>query len=78
MLDHLRNLGYKIPESYNNKYSTFLSDYKEELRNAYSSLGRQNNPLDTMFSGILDVFEEGTGLDFENLLFNSFDLMSRE
>lgn len=78
MLDHLRNLGYKIPESYNDKYSNFLSDYKRELQNAYSGLGHQNNPFDTMFSGLLDVFEEGTGLDIENLLFNSLDLLSKE
>lgn len=78
MLDHLRNLGYKIPESYNNKYSNFLSDYKNELQNAYNGIGHQNNPFDTMFSGLLDVFEDGTGLDVENLLFNSLNLLSRD
>ena len=78
MLDHLRSLGYKIPESYDNQYSNFLSDYKTELREAYNGLGHQNNPFDTMFSGMLDVVEEGTGLDVENLLFNSLDLLSRE
>ena len=78
MLDHLRNLGYKIPESYNDKFGNFLSDYRDELREAYNGLGHQNNPFDTMFSGFLDVVEDGTGLDMENLLFNSIDLMSRE
>lgn len=78
MLDHLRSLGYKIPESYNNKFNNFLTDYRSELENAYNGLGHQNNPFDTMFSGMLDVVEEGTGLDMENLLFNSFDLMSRD
>lgn len=78
MLDHLRSLGYKIPESYNNKFSSFLTDYRSELEKAYNGLGHQNNPFDTMFSGMLDVVEEGTGLDMENLLFNSFDLMSRD
>ncbi len=78
MLDHLRNLGYKIPESYNNKYSNFLSDYKTELQEAYNGIGHQNNPFDTMFSGLLDVFEDGTGLDVENLLFNSLNLLSKD
>lgn len=78
MLDHLRSLGYKIPESYNDKFSNFLSDYRAELEQAYNGLGHQNNPFDTMFSGFLDVVEDGTGLDMENLLFNSFDLMSRD
>ena len=78
MLDHLRNLGYKIPESYNNKYSNFLSDYKNELQRAYNGVGHQNNPFDTMFSGMLDVFESSTGLDIENLLFNSINLLSQD
>ena len=78
MLDHMRSLGYKIPESYNNKYSNFLSDYKDELRSAYNSIGNQDNPFDKMFSGLLSVFENGTGLDVENLLFNSLDLLSKD
>ena len=78
MLDHLRNLGYKIPESYDTAYTNFLSDYKAQLKTEYDSLGTKNTPFDTMFSGILDVVEEGTGLDLENLLMNSFDLMSRD
>ena len=78
MLDHLRNLGYKIPESYNDKYSNFLTDYKKELQNAYNEVGSNDNPFDKMFSGMLSVFEEGTGLDVENLLFNSINLLSRD
>ena len=56
----------------------FLSNYKTELQNAYNGVGHQNNPFDTMFSGLLDVFENGTGLDIENLLFNSINLLSQE
>ena len=78
MLDHMRSLGYKIPESYNNKYANFLSDYRDELREAYNGLGSQNNPFDEMFTGLLNVVEDGTGLDMENLLFNSINLLSRE
>ena len=78
MLDHMRSLGYKIPESYNDKYANFLSDYKNELRQAYEGLGTQNNPFDKMFNGLMNVVEDGTGLDMENLLFNSIELLSRE
>lgn len=78
MLQHLRDLGYKIPESYDNRFGNFLQDYASDLRKAYSGLGHQNNPFDTMFSGFLDVVEDQSGLDMENLLFNSFDLMSRD
>ena len=78
MLQHLRDLGYKIPESYDNRFGNFLQDYASDLRKAYSGLGHQNNPFDTMFSGFLDVVEDQSGLDMENLLFNSIDLMSRD
>lgn len=77
MIQHLRSLGYKIPDSYDNKFQTFLQDYASELDVAYRGVGRQNNPIDSMFSGFLDVFEQGTGLDVENLLFNSIGLINR-
>ncbi|MCQ2740999.1 MAG: hypothetical protein MJ210_02655 [Alphaproteobacteria bacterium] len=78
MIQHLRNLGYKIPESYDNKFQNLTKDYAKDLRTAYDGLGHQHNPFDTMFSGFLDIVEEQSGLDMENLLFNSVDLMSRE
>ena len=42
----------------------------------WEKLTKQGNPFDTMFSGFLDVVEDQSGLDMENILFNSFDLMS--
>ena len=78
MIQHLRNLGYKIPESYDSKFQNFTKDYAKNLRKAYDGLGHQHNPFDTMFSGFLDVVEDQSGLDMENLLFNSVDLMSKD
>lgn len=78
MLQHLRDLGYKIPDSYDNKFQNFLQDYSRDLRQAYDGLGHQNNPFDTMFSGFIDVVEDQSGLDMDNLLFNSIDLMSQD
>lgn len=78
MLEHLRDLGYKIPETYDDKFANFTQDYARDLRRAYDGLGHQNNPFDTMFSGFLDVVEDQSGLDMENLLFNSIDLISKD
>lgn len=78
MVQHLRNLGYNIPSSYDNKFSNFLQDYSADLRTAYSGLGRQNNPIDSMFNSIIDAFEHFTGLDTGNLLFNSIGLIQRD
>ena len=52
--------------------------YGKILRNAYDDIGHGSSPLDTMFAGMLDAFEDGTGLDVENLLFNSIDLLSTD
>lgn len=78
MVQHLRSLGYNIPASYDNKFSNFLQDYSADLRTAYSGLGQQNNPVDSMFNGIIDAFEHFTGLDTGNLLFNSISLIQRD
>ena len=78
MIQHLRNLGYKIPEKYNNGFQNLTQNYAKDLRKAYDGLGHQHNPFDTMFSGFLDIVEEQSGLDMENLLFNSVDLISND
>lgn len=78
MTDHLRNLGYKIPASYDKNIKELPQAYARELRKAYNGLGHQNNPFDTMFSGMIDAVEDGTGLDMENILFNSLNLISTD
>ncbi|MBR4105886.1 MAG: hypothetical protein IKK52_01115 [Alphaproteobacteria bacterium] len=77
MVQHLRKLGYKIPSSYDNGFSNFLQNYSSDLRTAYSGLGHRNNPIDKMFSSIVGAFENFTGLDAGNLMFNSLDLIQR-
>jgi len=78
MVQHLRDLGYRIPSSYDNKFSNFLEDYSSDLHTAYGRLGHMNNPVDKMFTGILDALEGFTGLDAGNLMFNSIDLIKRD
>lgn len=75
---HLRNLGYKIPAGYDEKIKNLPQSYAKHLREAYDGLGHQNNPLDTMFAGFLDVVEDGSGLDMENILFNTIDILSTD
>ena len=75
---HLRNLGYKIPASYDQGIKDLPKNYAKQHREAYDGLGHQNNPFDTMFSGFIDVVEDGTGLDMENILFNSIDILSTD
>ncbi|MBR2033788.1 MAG: hypothetical protein IKA03_03850 [Alphaproteobacteria bacterium] len=76
--EHLRNLGYKIPDSYDENIKNMPKNYARSLRKAYDGLGHQNNPFDSMFSGTLDVVENMTGLDMENILFNTIDILSTD
>ena len=75
---HLRDLGYKIPDGYDEKIKNMPNAYRRYLRDAYDGLGHQNNPFDTMFSGMLDIVEDQSGLDMENILFNSLDILSTD
>ena len=75
---HLRDLGYKIPAGYDEKIKNMPKAYYKYLREAYEGLGHQNNPFDTMFSGMLDIVEDQSGLDMENILFNSIDILATD
>ena len=81
MTQHLRNLGYKIPESYDTNIKNMPSEYAEQLRKAYNNIAykdHRNNPIAGIPSALLGLFEETTGLDTENLLFNSIDLLNTD
>lgn len=78
MTQHLRDLGYKIPASYDQGIKDLPKNYARQLREAYDSIGHGNNPFDTMFSGFLDVVEDQSGLDMENILFNSIDILATD
>lgn len=81
MTEHLRNMGYKIPDSYDGKIKNMPQAYKEKLRSAYDSAQAssiEGDPLRGAFSVLIENFEAGTGLDVENLLFNSIDILSTD
>ena len=80
-LEHLRKMGYKIPDSYDAKIKSMPQDYAKDLRTAYDEVMQadvKTNPLGGMANGMIEVFERGTGLDLENLMFNSIDILSTD
>lgn len=80
-LQHLRKMGYKIPESYDKGISDMPKNYAKKLREAYDGLLQadvKTDPLGGMANGMMEGFEIGTGLDIENLLFNSIDILSTD
>lgn len=79
--EHLRKMGYKIPDSYDQKIKNMPKAYAKYLREAYDDLLQadvQSDPLGGMANGMMEGFERGTGLDIENLLFNSIDILSTD
>ncbi len=81
MTQHLRNLGYKIPTSYDENIKTMASDYAADLRKAYNNVAYKDHtgdPISGISSSFISVFENATGLDTENLLFNSIDLLNTD
>lgn len=80
-LQHLRKMGYKIPENYDEGIKNMPKNYAKKLRQAYDNLLQadvKNDPLGGMANGMMEGFERGTGLDIENLLFNSIDILSTD
>lgn len=80
MLDHLRNMGYKIPESYNEKIKAMPSEYKDTLQRSMSEVSSTtgDNPFSLMFSNMYNLFEDYTGLDVDNILLNTMDVLGTD
>lgn len=78
---HLRNMGYKIPKSYDENIKNMPQNYAKNLRQSYDDILQANvatDPFGGMANGMMEIFEKGTGLDIENLLFNSIDVLSTD
>ena len=78
MLDHLRKMGYQIPESYNQKIQNMPSSYRSKLRESVQDVGDANDPFSKVFVGLLNTIENSTGLSFDNILFNTVDILSTD
>ena len=78
MTDHLRNMGYKIPDSYDENIKNAPRNYKGLLRESYDTIFTQTDPLSGISTSLMNGFEAGTGLDIENLLFNTMDVLSTD
>lgn len=78
MLDHLRKMGYQIPESYNTKVQNMPAKYREQLRESVSNVQNANDPFSNVFVGLLNTIENSTGLSFDNILFNTVNILGTD
>lgn len=78
LTDYLRKMGYKIPESYDQNIKDMPKNYKRILKQSYEDVYNANDPLSVTFAQIMDGVEQGTGLDLENILFNTMDILATD
>jgi len=78
MLDHLRKMGYKIPKSYDEKIKNMPSSYRAELQESVVDVNGAEDPFSKVFVGMLGTIENATGLSFDNILFNTIDILGTD
>jgi len=78
VLEHLRKLGYKIPDSYDEKIRNMPKNYGIMLKENYDDMINSDDPLSKMAVEFMENVEQGTGLDFKNLLFNTVNLVGTD
>ena len=72
---HLRNMGYQIPDSFEAKVKNAPKATRDRIFQAMNELKRQNDPFSKGARLILKAFEHETGLSYENLVGNSLNLL---
>lgn len=77
-LEHLRKMGYKIPTSYDQNIKNMPEEYSSYLRQSISDVNAGTDPFSKSFVGMLTSVENATGLDFNNILFNSMRILGTD
>lgn len=77
MTQHLRNMGYQIPDGIDNLINTAPQRVRNDIMNAMIQLKSSNHPFATMSNGLAEIFERNTGLSLENLIMNSIRIVDQ-
>lgn len=75
---HLRNMGYDIPDSLEEKIKAAPAATKQRVMQSLSDVRRAKDPMSKSAQAAMDIFENETGLNIDNLLGNSLDLLSKK
>lgn len=73
---HLRNMGYKIPTSFESKIKNAPKNVQTRIFKAMGVMAHNRDPFSKGVQSALKTFEKETGLSPENLLGNSLKLLS--
>lgn len=75
MTQHLRNMGYQIPDGLDTLINTAPQKLRNEIAAAMIQLRHSNHPVATIETSLADIFESQTGLSLENLIMNSLRII---
>ncbi|MBR5129955.1 MAG: hypothetical protein IKV03_01875 [Alphaproteobacteria bacterium] len=75
MSQHLRNMGYQIPEGLDNAINTAPAWLKKEIWASMKQLHSSPHPVAITSVGFAEIFENRTGFSIENLIGNSLRLI---
>ena len=76
--EHLRKMGYKIPDSYDQNIKNMPQNYKKRLEKSFADVNSATDPLSQSFKMLMNSFEDGTGLDINNMVFNTMDILGTD
>ena len=75
MTQHLRNMGYQIPDGLDNLITTAPKKLRNEIARAMAELKSSSHPIAKIENGLATIFERNTGLSLENLIMNSLRII---
>ena len=75
MTQHLRNMGYKIPNGLDTLISTAPQKLRNEITASMVQLKNSSHPVATIETSLADIFESQTGLSLDNLIMNSLRII---
>ena len=75
MTQHLRNMGYQIPDGLDNLINTAPKKVRNEIAEAMAQLKGSSHPIARIETSLSEIFEKNTGLSLENLIMNSLRIV---
>lgn len=74
-LKHLRSLGYQIPNDYDDKVKNLPTAYGNKLSDSMNHVNSSPNPVSKIAKKMMQIFEEATGLNVDNILSTTMRLL---
>ena len=76
LTQHLRNMGYKIPASFETNVKNAPKAVRERIFGAMNHIAHSKDPISQGTMLALKTFENETGLSYENLVGNTLNILS--